>query len=201
MAMHLNIIKDVILYINNVSTRFVLKGGTALMLFYNLGRFSEDVDMDSLDKNFIKIVSRYVKERGYGIRVGENTELVKRVFIDYGGIKKLKVEVSYRRSRIWQNEYVNIDGINVYSVQRLLAMKLHAFSSRSKIRDLYDICHIGLNYSQYIQGELYYILESTLAQEGLEKCDYLLNTQNDPLIDKNQLSDGVLELFGKLGLL
>lgn len=83
---HYSIMSDFIKYINNISNKFILKGGTSLMLCYGLTRFSEDIDLDGFDKNFIKIVDKWIQRHNdFTYRVGKNTDTFKRVFIHYGG--------------------------------------------------------------------------------------------------------------------
>lgn len=43
-------------FINNLSNDFILKGGTALMLCYSLDRFSEDIDLNGFNPNFLGIL-------------------------------------------------------------------------------------------------------------------------------------------------
>ena len=50
--MHLEVMKDIISHMNNCSNNFILKGETSLMIAYGLDRFSEDVDLDSIDTKF-----------------------------------------------------------------------------------------------------------------------------------------------------
>ena len=45
--MHRHVIKTFLTELNSCGNdRFILKGGTALMLCYGLDRFSEDIDLD-----------------------------------------------------------------------------------------------------------------------------------------------------------
>ena len=52
--LHFEIIKDFLLYLNRVSKDYILKGGTSLMTCYGLDRFSEDIDLDGFNKNFLQ---------------------------------------------------------------------------------------------------------------------------------------------------
>lgn len=51
---HEKVICDFLKYLNSFSDEYVLKGGTALLTCYNLDRFSEDIDLDSNNKDKIK---------------------------------------------------------------------------------------------------------------------------------------------------
>ena len=77
---------------------YILKGGTALSLYYNLDRYSEDIDLDSKSNNmnFIDRIANYNKE--WGVSIKKNTDTVFRVMVDYGatnhqGPYPLKIEV------------------------------------------------------------------------------------------------------------
>ena len=205
-VLHKQIILDFILYLNQVSSKYVLKGGTSLMLCYNLTRFSEDIDLDGLDKaNFFKIVDNFIKvyAQKYSslhYRVAKDTDTVKRVFIHYGGEKPLKIEVSFRKKVIDSSETCIINGILVYNIQGILSMKIGAFSGRDKIRDLYDIVFIYINYKSYIPQYLLFTLRDAIAFKGLEQFDYLIKNQSDPLINNDELANGFLTMYFDLGL-
>lgn len=65
---------------------YILKGGTALMFFYGLDRFSEDIDLDargSLEK-VEKVLQKTITENQWKYRVTKNTDTVFRMMIDYG---------------------------------------------------------------------------------------------------------------------
>lgn len=112
---HYSLIVNFMKYLNNMSSNFVLKGGTSLMLCYNLDRFSEDIDLDSINSkyNIIDIVDKFCKQLGINYRIGKNTDTVKRCLIHYSGEKPLKVEVSYRRKNISNTEYCYINNLPV----------------------------------------------------------------------------------------
>ena len=122
---------------NNRSKSYVLKGGTSLMLCYNLTRFSDDIDLDEFDYDIEQIVRDFCTFNGFNYRVAKDTPTVKRYMIHYGGEKPLKVEISYRIKEInFACETSIINGILVYNIQNILLMKLNAYSGRDKIRDL-----------------------------------------------------------------
>lgn len=205
-VLHKEVIVDFLTFINKVDNRFVLKGGTALMLCYGLSRFSEDIDLDGFDRgSFFKDVDSFVKmfsQKYPGIyaRRAKDTDTVKRVFIHYGGMKPLKIEVSYRKKSISSNEYCVIGGILVYTISSILVMKLNAFSSRDKIRDLYDITFLYSNYHGYFSERDLASLRDILSYKGFEYFDYIVRTQQDDLIDNNQLADAFISMYYSLGL-
>lgn len=65
---------------------FVLKGGTALKLFYGLDRYSEDIDLDckSSNMNILNKLKMHKNFKNWTINIKKNTETVFRVMIDYG---------------------------------------------------------------------------------------------------------------------
>ena len=127
-----------------LSKSLAFKGGTAAMFFYDLPRFSTDLDFNCLQEDRRKeilprlqtIVERYgavfdVAEKFYGPVI----------VLDYGkGERKLKLEVSYRE---FDNHYEmkTIAGVQipVMTAEDMFTHKLCAFSERKAGRDAYDI--------------------------------------------------------------
>ena len=111
-------------YLNEKTDNFVLKGGTALYLCYNLDRFSEDIDLDGREKGLTAVVESFCAEKGYSCRVAKNTAMVERCFINYGSSENpLKIEASYRRLEIPAEETAEINGISVYRIDPLCGQK------------------------------------------------------------------------------
>lgn len=198
---HRIVIEQFIKYIDSISDKFILKGGTSLMLCYGLDRFSEDIDLDGFDTEIIDIVDTFCKLNGYKYNINKNTNTVKRCMIHYGGLKPLKIETSYRLKNLNTDVINNINGILVYNIQSILAMKLSAYSNRDKIRDLYDVVFIGLNYWPQLDQGLIMLLTNTLMYKGIEQFDYIIRTQSDELINNEKLADGFLTLWNRLGIL
>ena len=193
------VICDFLKYLNSISDEYILKGGTALLTCYNLDRFSEDIDLDSNNKNKIKkIVDTYCSKKNYNYRIAKDTDTTKRFFINYGNIiHPLKVEVSFR-SLILNSDCNKINGIQVYSINKLMNLKLNAYNTRDTIRDLYDITFIAKNYWHSLTPEIKSNLNESLHYKGLEHFDYILYTSNDKLIDKDKLTVDFLDLLNKL---
>lgn len=200
---HGGIIKDFLLELNNVSKNYILKGGTSLMMCYGLDRFSEDIDLDAFNTKagIEKFVDNFCNSYGYTYRVAKNTDTVKRYMIHYGGDKPLKVEISYRRKNISENEITIINNILVYNVCNILIFKLNAYNGRDKIRDLYDVTFICRNYWKIIPDVLKIQVQDALSFKGLEYFDMIIKTQSDELIDKNKLASDFLDLYNLLGLM
>lgn len=140
----LQVLKDIFGDVE-LSSLLGFKGGTALMFFYDLPRFSVDLDFNLLDKSKEKMV--YEKLRQLMLRHGKITdEAIKFygliVVLDYGvGERKLKVEVSNRQMNE-QYEIKNLLGIRVKTMVApdMFAHKLCALLDRNELtnRDIFD---------------------------------------------------------------
>lgn len=121
------------------------KGGTALMFFYDLPRFSVDLDFNLLDLTKEKTV--YEKVRRILLKYGKIFDEALKFYgpiivLDYGvGERKLKVEISNRQ---WKNQYErkNLLGINmeVMVAPDMFAHQLCALLDRGELtnRDIFD---------------------------------------------------------------
>ncbi len=121
------------------------KGGTALMFFYDLPRFSVDLDFNLLCADKENLV--YTKIRNIILKHGSIFDEAKKfygpiVVLDYGvGERKLKIEIS---NRIFDNHYevknfLGID-IKVMTPADMLSHKLCALLDRDTLanRDIFD---------------------------------------------------------------
>lgn len=121
------------------------KGGSALMFFYDLPRFSVDLDFNLLDLS--KDEEVYQKVRSVLLKFGTIADEAKKFFgsvivLDYGyHERKLKVEIS---NRMFNDRYrtENLLGINmkVMVAEDMFANKLCALLDRSAVanRDIFD---------------------------------------------------------------
>ncbi len=121
------------------------KGGTALMFFYDLPRFSIDLDFDLLNADREDLV--FNKLRRIILKYGSIFDEAKKYYgplivLDYGiGERKLKIEISKRR---FDNRYEikNLLGFNLklMSISDMFAHKLCALLDRSTTinRDIFD---------------------------------------------------------------
>lgn len=201
-AVHLTAINTFLSELNKKYNDFYLKGGTSLMLCYNLDRFSEDIDLDSRNKNINKFVDEFCRKHQYSFRTAKDTELVKRFMIYYAETSKpLKVEISYRKKNIRKDEVTQINGINVYNINQLAIMKANAYTGRDKIRDFYDICFICNNYWDELDNSVKAIVRTALEYKGLEQYEYIIKDQYDELINNDKLLEDFLIVCDKLDLL
>jgi predicted nucleotidyltransferase component of viral defense system len=199
---HGEVIYEFLKYLNENSDKFVLKGGTALLTCYKLDRFSEDVYLDGRDKNIFKMVEKFCEQNGYSQRIAKDTDTVKRSMINYGNVgKPLKIEVSYRRRSVPESETTKINGISVYNINELCSMKANAYTSRDKIRDLYDLTFICNNYFDELRSDIIMQMRNAVEHKGLEHFDYILREQHDDLIDESKLTSDFLNIHEMLGLI
>ena len=118
------------------------KGGTSLMFFHNLNRFSTDLDFNLLDATKLDIV--YDKVRAILTRFGTIDDEAKKLFgpvlvLNYGkGERMLKVEISIRE---YPNHYEmrSLAGtdIRVMTMPDMFAHKLCAMGERLSPRDIF----------------------------------------------------------------
>ena len=121
------------------------KGGTALMFFYGLPRFSVDLDFNLLKPE--KEYAVYQKVKTILLKYGKIDDEAQKFFgpilvLNYGnGDRKLKVEIS---NRLYDNHYEvkNFMGINmlVMTLADMFAHKLCALLDRNEMtnRDIFD---------------------------------------------------------------
>lgn len=184
------------------------KGGTALMFFYGLPRFSVDLDFNLLDTDKEKEVYEKVKKilSKYGDIHDEALKFYGSVFVlDYGqNERKLKVEISNRQ---YDNHYEikNLLGIDMKVLVKpdMFAHKLCALLDRNEItgRDVFD-CWFFLNAQTPINAN---IVESRMEmplQEYIQHCIDTLEQVSDKTIMNGlgELTDGETKKFAKTKL-
>jgi len=140
------------------------KGGSALMFFYGLPRFSVDLDFSLIKTENEESVYEKVRKilLKYGTIYDEALKFHRPVIVlDYGlGERKLKVEIS---NRIFNDRYEirNLLGINIkiMVMPDMFAHKLCALLDRDSIagRDIFDCWFFLKNHSQLNKN----IVEST----------------------------------------
>lgn len=129
------------------------KGGTAAMLFYNLPRFSVDLDFDLLDESKKDLVLEEIKKIIEPL--GTIKDLVEKHFtlfglLSYGeGQRGVKIEISKRGSGA-RHIMMNYLGSSMLVVVKedMVACKLAALSTRKRfaVRDMYDMWYFLNNH-------------------------------------------------------
>ncbi|MFV0346281.1 MAG: nucleotidyl transferase AbiEii/AbiGii toxin family protein [Bacteroidales bacterium] len=166
------------------------KGGTALMFFYELPRFSVDLDFDILDVRKEKGVYGKIKNilHKYGRIIDEAIKHFGILLVlDYGaGERNLKVEIS---NRDWDNSYEikNLLGINmkVLNVADMFAHTICALLDRGTVanRDIFD-CWFFMKNRTPINAEIVELRMQMILSDYLQECiEYLEARSNKGLLD------------------
>ena len=120
------------------------KGGTALMFFHNLPRFSTDLDFNLLDADRQDAV--YEKVRRILLRFGTIDDEAKKMHgpilvLNYGkGERMLKVEITNRQyDNHYETHTLAGTDIRVMTVPDMFAHKLCAMGERLSPRDVFDV--------------------------------------------------------------
>lgn len=193
-----NFLKD----LNRETASFVLKGGTALMLCYDLDRFSEDIDFDGTIEKIKPYVEKFCFKNKFDFNVKKDTSTTQRYTVHFNqNYKPLKIETSYRNKIIDNKVQCCINGILTYNIDYLCKLKILEFLGRNKIRDLYDLVFIGNNYAEDLTNNTKQLLQSAFFEKGFDYIDYLVKTQNDDLIDERKIYNDYLNLYDNLNLI
>lgn len=89
------------------------------------------------------------------------------------------------------------DDIRSYPIDTLAQMKMAAFMSRDRIRDLYDVLFITNNYWEELSLPIQRLYRTGFAEKGIEQFDLICATQDDDLIDKDSLAESFLKALDK----
>ncbi|NCQ16542.1 nucleotidyl transferase AbiEii/AbiGii toxin family protein [Candidatus Falkowbacteria bacterium] len=187
-----------------IAPRLVFKGGTCAYLFYDLPRFSVDLDFDLLQGDeadqrlFFGAVKKILEQYGEikDKRIKRNTIFF---LLSYGDADhNIKIEVNIRMrlpampNRFELKEYL---GISILAAKKsyLLAGKLAALTLRGQtaMRDIYDIWHFAKN-NWEIDAEALKILTGKSLKEHLAECIALIEQVKD-----NQITQGLGELISE----
>ncbi len=152
------------------------KGGTACYLFYNLPRFSVDLDFNLLDKDKKDVVFQKIKK--FLMKYGQLKEAREKRYtlfflLSYGDEStNIKVEISKRK--FTENyEVKNYLGIPMLVMEKkdMLAHKLVALLDRSDIanRDLFDLWYF-LENNWPINKEIVELRTNKPFKNYLKKC-------------------------------
>ena len=179
------------------------KGGTALMLLYELPRFSVDLDFNLIIKDKEEVV--YEKVRKILLKYGKIYDEARKFYgpvivLDYGiGERKLKVEIS---NRIFENRYEikNFLGINmkVMVLPDMFAHKLCALLDRNSIagRDIFD-CWFFMKNQSPVNKEIVESRMNVRLAEYIQRCIDRLEQVDDKhlLHGTGELMDDEMKKF------
>ena len=150
------------------------KGGTSLMLFHGLARFSTDLDFNLLDASKTEYVYRELHKLllKFGTIDDEAMKFYGPILVlNYGkGERMLKVEVSNRE---YPNHYeirslLGTD-IRVMTLPNMFAHKLCALGERVTPRDIYDVWFFLQNHTE-INEEIVRLRTSLSVSEYAQQC-------------------------------
>lgn len=179
------------------------KGGTALLFFYDLPRFSVDLDFNLI--NVEKLDTVYEKVRIILLKYGTIIDEAKKFFgpimvLDYGvGERKLKIEISVRQ---FDNRYEikNLLGINMKVLVQpdMFAHKLCALLDRNVLtnRDIFD-CWFFMQKHTPVNRVIIETRMEMFYKEYLQQCIYTLEAMSDKglLQGLGELMDNDLKNF------
>ncbi|HOF79081.1 MAG TPA: nucleotidyl transferase AbiEii/AbiGii toxin family protein [Candidatus Dojkabacteria bacterium] len=176
------------------------KGGTASMLFYNLPRFSTDLDFDLLNndgntEDVIKTMTQLLSKK-YDVK--EQIEKYNTLFwlVSYGdGLTNIKIEVSTREKPFDTYDIKTLYGIKlkVSKIGDMIANKMVAATERAVTanRDLFDI-HFFLS-SIYVNNINYDIIKYRTGKEPVEFYTFLYDIVSN--IENKNILDGLGEVL------
>jgi predicted nucleotidyltransferase component of viral defense system len=167
----------------NTKDNFVLKGGTALLLGYQLPRFSTDLDFDGKNPDMYidRLIELGCKSAGIkmeSLNIRKDTGTTKRYMMHYEGseYEPLKIEISYRQAEeINENDVNIIDDIRMYKIDKLAELKLGAFTGRLKARDVFDISFILENHPGAVKKDGLKQISERIQSVGIDSFLELLD--------------------------
>lgn len=164
------------------------KGGTAAYLFYNLNRFSVDLDFDLIDESKEDLVFKKVRKilEGYGtLKQAEKKRFNLFFLLDYlekvEGAQNVKVEINRRDfdSKYEVKSYLGIS-MKVMTEADMFAHKLVAMFERISTanRDIFDV-YFFLKNNWPINKEIVEKRTNLTFKEFLQKAIVLLEEMGD----------------------
>lgn len=161
------------------------KGGTALMLFHDLPRFSVDLDFNLPDKTKTDFV--YGKIRNIVLNYGKIRDEAKKhygmiIVLDYGQAERnLKIEISNRDfgDHYEVRNYLGIP-VKIMQLPDMFAHKLCALLDRNVLtsRDIFD-CHFLMQKRTPLNSQIVEKRMNTDLAGYLQKCIDALEKMNE----------------------
>jgi predicted nucleotidyltransferase component of viral defense system len=181
------------------------KGGTALMFFHNLPRFSVDLDFDLIHPEKEKEAKIYQKIREILLKYGKIEDEAQKFFgpilvLNFGkGERKLKIEISNRQndSRYEVKAFMGINML-VMTIADMFANKLCAVLDRNELtnRDIFD-CWYFLENGTPVNKKIVENRMKISFPDYLQNCiDALENLSNKSLLNGiGDLMDDKMKTF------
>lgn len=169
-----------------LSASLAFKGGTSLMMFHNLSRFSTDLDFNLLDTSKTEYIYKELRTllRKFGTIDDEAMKFYGPILVlNYGkGERMLKVEVS---TRVYPNHYEirSLFGtdIRVMTLSDMFAHKLCALGERITPRDIYDVWFFLQNRTE-INPEIVELRTGMSVSQYALKCAEQLKSYNSRIL-------------------
>jgi len=172
----IELFQDVLIALKDMP--LILKGGTALMLFYELDRFSEDLDFDAYkpydSPEFIRHLEVLLEKMSFKFALHKDTPTVKRFKLYTKRLPTpIKLEISFRQCAQLRDTLKDVTvqtnaGLRVYTIDRMLNLKLSALLNRTAARDLYDVAFISSNWIDALSQSSLQNLRQVLDKQTLE---------------------------------
>lgn len=180
------------------------KGGSAALLFYNLPRFSTDLDFDLISnfkegsKELDEFITRMTNLLSSKFIIKEQSKKFHTLFwlVSYSaGLSTIKVEVSTRDSSDNHYELKNLYGVsvNVIDIKDMIAHKMIALMDRNTLanRDLFDThFFLGTQYANEINYEIIKKLTNKTPKEFYKSLYEFVNK-----IDPESVLNGLGEVL------
>lgn len=190
------------------------KGGTCLYIFYNLNRFSTDLDFNLTAKDFdfeelTKILEKYIKIEDFFSK--RNTWFWIGTYEK--GLQKIKVEIS---KRDFPDKYINKNyfGVLIPTMQPeyMFAHKLCAITDRKKLqnRDLFDSWFMfekqwepneeiiklrtGKSKTEYFRNLIEYINKEVNKKNVLDGLGEVLDEKQKKWVKEHLIEDLIFQL-------
>jgi len=194
-----NILIDI--YKNDIlGSSLGFKGGTASMLFYNLPRFSTDLDFDLLknehEKEKIVETMTLLLSKKYDVKEQSKKHNTLFWLVSYGdGLANIKIEISTREKPYDGYDIKTLYGIklNVSKIGDMIANKMVAATERAITanRDLLDI-HFFLN-TVYVNDINYDIVKHRTGKRPKDFYTFLYGFVSN--IDNKYILNGLGEVL------
>lgn len=188
---HIKFMSKILNEIHKRNLPLYLKGGTSLLLCYDLDRFSEDIDLNAKKKfNLESIINTAAKSLNIEIKeinIHKDTDTTKRYKVKYEGRgKALKIEISFR-DNIQEEDATIINNIKVYKIDTLIKMKISALLGRTASRDFFDVNFLLTKYLDEFSKEQIDTVRDFLNNEEI-LIDFLGDFGNDDILDEDDFS-------------
>lgn len=184
----------------NLGSSLGFKGGTAAMLFYDLPRFSVDLDFDFMGNineinNIIEKITKLLSKK-YIIKNQSTKHNTLFWLVSYGsGEHNIKLEISTRDNSYNHYTKQNLYGVtvNVLDIKDMIAHKMVASTERTSLanRDIFDIhFFLGTNHASEIN---YQVIKIRTGKEPKEFYKFLL--KNIEKINPKNILEGLGEVL------